>query len=263
MKALGIVKYTLIYSILSVAFFTQTIEAQALEIGFYNTNAVPFKWKEKDEFVGPILDIMREVGQRTGIKIELIELPAKRLLFYLEKGQIAGAIGLYKKPEREKYALYIDVPIGWTGANIFVLKGNEFPLSNLTDIYGKKVGAVRGINLGSPFHNAVENGNILQATVGTYESLVKMLLFKRHKMVAAQALPFQSTAAKLGYSHKITMLPYPLMPLTSLHILISKAASISKKSEFIEKMNKVLRHMKKEKEFERIYKKYGYIFDPR
>ncbi len=245
--------------------FLSSVSANALTIkmAFMSTNAIPFKWKtENNEYTGPIIDIMQELGRRMGIEIASNGFPPKRVLAHLKNGKVHGAFGLSRTADREKWGDYLNTPIGWFGTSLFMARGEEFSFNKIEDLYGRTVYVVRGVSLGKAYHKAVKEGKIKENPVSDYQALVKITSL-RPIIAASPTAPFLQNAEKMGLSKKIDKLPNPLRPVVSLHIVFSKKTVFPGKLELVQKMNEVLNKMEKDGTIEKIYRKYGYVFDIR
>tara|TARA_B100000315_G_scaffold247816_1_gene277040 strand:- start:1320 stop:2120 length:801 start_codon:yes stop_codon:yes gene_type:complete len=237
--------------------------AVTLEMGFIETDAKPFKWRKNGKFIGPFLDIMDEAARRVGIVIKTRPLPSKRLLFYLERGNTDGAFGLTQTAKRKDFAVYADTPIGWTATHVFARKGEEIPFRSLSDLYGKKIAVVLGINLGAAFNKADKDGKFKILRVRNYSNLSKVLSLERVEIAIAPTAPFLAEADKLGLTNSVAKLPAAFVPFRRLHVMFSKAAPFPHKKKLLAKLNKALSDMQKQKEFDKIYRKYGFLLDPR
>ena len=242
--------------------FMPYCQAEAVTIGFFNTNAKPYKWTENEVFIGPLLDIMREVSERTEIDIHLQAYPPKRMLVLLEQGGIHAGIGITKKPEREEFSDFVNVPVGWLSTHVFVQKGNEFPLTKIEDLFGKKVGTMRGITYGVAFNNAVERGQIISVASNSYISLLAKLSYGRITIASAPSASFYHLIEDQGLTDKIVKLDLPIMPARGLYLTFSKSAQFSDKNRKIQRIRSTLKLMYKTGDLVRIYRHYGYAYKP-
>ncbi|NRA61923.1 MAG: transporter substrate-binding domain-containing protein [Psychrobium sp.] len=77
------------------------------------------KVNQYQQYHSALVGIMHEVARQSHIDIDIKPMPLKRILAQLEQGTIDLAIGLYKRPEREKYVIYLDDAIGLVHVKIF------------------------------------------------------------------------------------------------------------------------------------------------
>ena len=97
---------------------------------------------EKGEIVGFDIDVAREIGNRLGVKVELVPVTAATRIPLLQQGRIdmiAATLTHYR--ERDKV---IDFTIGyfWTGQKLMVKKGSS--IQSAADLAGKRVGTTAG-----------------------------------------------------------------------------------------------------------------------
>ncbi|MBI2737008.1 MAG: transporter substrate-binding domain-containing protein [Rhodospirillales bacterium] len=97
---------------------------------------------EKGETVGFDIDIAREIGNRLGVKVELVPVTAATRIPLLQQGRIdmiAATLTHYR--ERDKV---IDFTIGyfWTGQKLMVKKDSG--IKSAADLAGKRVGTTAG-----------------------------------------------------------------------------------------------------------------------
>ena len=236
------------------------IASQPLQMAFIDTDAVPFKWTVNGKRTGPIIDIMAEVSRRAEVEVTLVPLPARRIDAYLEAGAIGGAFGLSRKASRSKVALFLNPPIGLLDAHLFVIRGKEFHFTKIEDLYGKKVGLVRGLVFGPAFDAGVRAGKITVEAAPAYDSLLKMLLLRRVDAAASPAPVLYNHIERMGLSDSVMALPHPLRPDFGLYVVVSRAATIPKKQELIRRMETALADMAREGVFDRIYGHYGYAY---
>ena len=239
--------------------FAPSVHAdQLLLMAFNATISKPWKWKTNGEYVGPFIDVMQEVADRSGIRVRMVPLPWKRVLKELEEGQIDGFLGGYKTPEREAVAAFLDTPMSWAVLSIFVRKGEAFPFQKIEDLYGKRIGIVRGFTTSPEFDRAMREGLISVDEAGNYTSLVKMLDAKRVDGIAGVASTLQAHIEDMRLTGRLVMLPHPITGPKPIYICVSKRADIPNREKLIARMNQAMNDMKQDQAFEKIARKYGY-----
>ena len=242
----------------------RSLQADEQKIVFLDTDAIPFKWKENGEFVGPLLDIAREVQRRAGIDYKILPMPAKRLLYSLEHGDVMGAIGITYDPKKEVYAHYVDVPVGWIEVHGYVQQDRKIEYRSIEDLYTIRVGVISGyINAyGQAYKAAIGSGKIVPQELKGYASLLQFLLLDRADIILAPTGPMDALISKNDVTDKVKKLPIPIRKAIPLHLMISRKASESiPGSADAQKLEAALVSMQKEKAIAAIYKKYGFGFD--
>jgi len=231
---------------------------QPLVMAFNDTTSKPWKWEENGKYVGPFMDVMQEVADRSGVKVVLKAMPWARVLAEMKEGIIDGSFGGYKNAEREEVAMFLDVPMSWNTVSIFVRKGEEFPFDKIEDLYGKRIGIVRRYTTSKEFDQAMKEGKIPVEEVDDYRNLVRMLDAERIKGIAGATAAIQAHFTDMKMSDRCVALPHFVSAARPVYICISRTAKISNREAVVAKMSQVIRDMEKEKIFEKISQKYGY-----
>lgn len=99
---------------------------------------------ENRNLVGFEVDLLKEIGRRTGATIEFRDMPFDRLLDAVAGKQVDMAIGaITVTKEREKLVAFSDSYYRLSGYSLLVKKGNP-PVRNEEELAGKVVAAKRG-----------------------------------------------------------------------------------------------------------------------
>jgi len=227
-------------------------------MAFNNTVSKPWKWKENGKFVGPFIDVMQQVADRSGLHIELRPLPWKRVLLEMKSGKIDGFFGGYKTAERESFGLFVEPPISWSTLSIFVREGEAFPFTRIEDLYGRKIGIVRGYNTSEEFDKAADERKILVEQTSNYVSLIKMLAAGRIEGLVGATSTIQAHFVDMNWTDRFAILSNPIAGPKPVYICLSKQSKSIDPEELAAKMNQALKAMETENVFAEIAKKYGY-----
>lgn len=105
----------------------------------------PFRYVDENRnLVGFEVDLLKEIGRRTGASIEFRDMPFDRLLDAVAGKQVDMAIGaITVTKEREKLVAFSDSYYRLSGYSLLVKKGNP-PVRNEEELAGKVVAAKRG-----------------------------------------------------------------------------------------------------------------------
>jgi polar amino acid transport system substrate-binding protein len=241
--------------------FMPNVQAQPLTVGFNETDAKPYKWRDQTgQYTGALMEMMKEVARKSGLEITFMPLPMKRVLLAVETGEIAGAFAIHKTEDREQYAVYLETPLSWASYKIFVKKGHEFAFTSANDLKGKTVGIIRGQALGDDFQKTLENGVFKISEVSSYDQNVEKLMAERIDAIAGPAQSLQALIREMKLSAEIVMLPNPIGESNALYVILSKKANLS--PELVEKINSTLKSMAANGEFATFTQKYGYEYKP-
>lgn len=105
----------------------------------------PFRYVDENRnLVGFEVDLLKEIGRRTGATIEFRDMPFDRLLDAVAGKQVDMAIGaITVTKEREKLVAFSDSYYRLSGYSLLVKKGNP-PVRNEEELAGRVVAAKRG-----------------------------------------------------------------------------------------------------------------------
>ncbi len=186
-----------------------------------STIFAPYVFEADGEVVGVDVDVVKEVGRRLGIDIEIDLKPWVRLEKEIESGVEQCAFAYFRTPERQAYMDFTSVPLHITSYTLFVLKEREVNYRSLDDIKGFTVGVNQGFKTTPAFADQVERGNIEEFRVEQELQSFQMLNAKRLDAVLTNYFvgayqvknltlnnvmplfpPLQSTPAYLTFSKK-------------------------------------------------------------
>jgi len=109
----------------------------------------PWKIKEgpdRTEFGGVHPAILRELAQRVGRRLEIIDCPYKRCLRMMEVGDADLIIGVIQTPEREGYMKFLRTPNRSHSSDrvFYVRAGEASRIKTYADLAGLKIGVANG-----------------------------------------------------------------------------------------------------------------------
>lgn len=252
------------FSVLILILFTCPSNALAkektdkLSIATFQSPFPPLVWygknSDKLEAFGAEPDILNEIARRTGIQFELILMPFNRIKASLEAGTLDASLGGWKLPERELYGIYMDKPMVYDFFEFYVTKGNEFDFDTVEDLFDKRIGKIRGVNVYPELDQAIKEGKMSVLEVSDRAHLIEML--RRGRLDA-----MLSSTLVTGYELKtlritdIIALPKRLTKPQGTYIWFSKKAGID--PSIIEQFNKAMKSMYQDGTIQNILDKYG------
>ncbi|MCG7530046.1 transporter substrate-binding domain-containing protein [Psychrobium sp. MM17-31] len=228
-----------------------------IKVGFMSS----IKRVHEGEYVGPLPDVIRATVSDINHGIKLQAMPIKRLLKSLETGQVDVVIGLFKRDDREVYADFLSIPIGWVCANMFVAQDNTSVTADPNSLAQKRIGMLRGANWGEELANVFSEHQVSRTDVANYDMLVKMLDKGRFDGVVASSDAFKSAARKLDLQHQIVGLPLPSANSLAMYILVSKNSVLAQEAQLTDKLNLSLEKLTKNSTIRQIYRRHGKTFD--
>jgi len=178
-------------------------------------NFKPFRWLENNKLIGIDIDIdidiLTELEKRIDVTFNIRIVPWARLLNMVQQGDIHGAFSANKTHGRENFAHFIEVPLHQSYFSVFVLEGNEFKLDDITDLYGKRIGTIRGFSISKEFDQAAKSNKINIHEINSTEQYFNLLMIDRIDAFVAPHHPSLYELNSLGLSEIIVPLknPYP------------------------------------------------------
>ena len=205
----------------------------------------PFMYSRAGYAVGLYPAVIRAALGRCHDNVRVQAKPWRRAFVEIDKAQ-AGVGGLYRNAERLAKYDFSD-PIYVENIAVFYRTVQPFDFRTVADLYGKRVGVLRGWSYGDDFDVAKRNGSIATEEVSSDRSNFLKLTDGRLDAVLAIEESGQAAMAASGL-HGIEqanayLASYPV------YLAFSKKAA---KSDLLVCFNKALAEMKQDGAFERI-----------
>lgn len=238
---------------LVIAFFLGIPNAYAQEVETFFIASdywPPFRIKgEYGEIVGADREIMERIAERMGIRFVWTIRPWARCLYEMEIGLSDIMTGLAKRPEREKYIQYSEIPYYRCAPEFYVHKGQlQNDIRQYEDLKGLTIGYVRD----SAYFERFDNDSTLSKFIGsTEDQLIKMLVEKRLDVIVGTDCQVEYDIKQRGLTGKIVSTAYKPEKWTDLFMGISKNSSFLKHQE---EFNKTLKEMVDDGTVDRIFK---------
>jgi len=139
----------------------------------------PYSFKENNNLTGIDVDVIKEIGERIGIKIILQSHPWKRLLKKIKDGDLDCVFSAFKTPERLEYMSYTNVPIHVSPLMLYTSKKKQINIHNIDDLNGMRIALIRGFKLSNELDNAIKKDTFQTIIVTEIEQTFKMLQAQR------------------------------------------------------------------------------------
>ena len=205
----------------------------------------PFMSSRAGDAVGLYPALIRAALGRCHDHVRVQAKPWKRAFVEIDKAQ-AGVGGLYRNAERLAKYDFSD-PIYVENIAVFYRTVQPFDFRTVADLYGKRVGVLRGWSYGDDFDVAKRNGSIATEEVSSDRSNFLKLTDGRLDAVLAIEESGQAAMAASGL-HGIEQANAYLASYPVYLAFNRKAA----KSDLLVCFNKALAEMKQDGAFERI-----------
>jgi polar amino acid transport system substrate-binding protein len=134
----------------------------------------PFRMEDAHgNLVGLDIDVLNEIGRRSGLRFDIKRAPWARGLADLQQGRADLMIGLAKTPEREQYIQYLPRPYYACAPRFYTAAGEAEQVQSYADLKGKVVGYVHESAYFQPFDS---DTTLLKRGVNNEQQLLQMLM---------------------------------------------------------------------------------------
>ena len=187
-------------SLFCITFFLCSSLLLGQDIIYFDKSNPPFMY-QNGEAVGLYPSIVKEIYRRLNQNVVCVSVPWIRALTEVKKSPV-GIGGLYKNSEREQF-LDFTIPLYQEKLVIYYLKTTKIKINTLQDLYGKKVGVIRGWSYGDYFDSTVKNGNFITEETTSDILNMKKLINKRLDVVIAIVNSGDKAVSKVDIGNQI------------------------------------------------------------
>ncbi len=213
---------------------------------------VAFLEEETEKPIGIAHDLARYVAEQLNMPIDLnAKLPWKRMLEYLEEGDLDMCAAIYWTEERDELYQYT-VPYFTNEARVFVLKGKEFEFESFEDLIGLRGGIPAGGSFGEEFDTFAEKHNLKLEGVKTKFQMTQKVMAGRNDYFIQDYLDGMMYLKKEGLQDKFTALPHPVST-TGVYFAFSRQSPCVK---LVPQVNEIIEKAKEDGTIEAIVDKY-------
>ncbi|MBF0118281.1 MAG: amino acid ABC transporter substrate-binding protein [Desulfobacterales bacterium] len=237
-------------------FYTQNLMAQTVLRLATVDNFPPFSYKKNGVLTGVAIEVVFEMAQRLGIKLEIRTYPWRRVMESIEEGVIDGGFSLFKTEKRKDFCLYTGI-IQYEEYHLFVKKGNQFPFSSIKDLYGKTIGIDRGVFVSKEFEQAVYDKKIIIEEVNDMTMVnVKKLYQKRIDAMIGDkdVVPHYAMVSEF-YGEIISL--GPVHEKQASYLVLSKRSNIPNKEKLQKQITFVLTKIWEDGTYQKILSRYN------
>jgi len=211
----------------------------------------PYSSLRANEPHGIDVDILRELGRRTGVQFDIELTPFKRVVESVRGGTVDGGMAILRNPEREGFALFTGVMHNST-YSLFVRQDSKLVFDGLASLHGKQIGKVRGFFVSEAFDAEVAAGRITVHETAGAEQGLSMLMLGRVDALSGQTVVTRYLARQAGLADDLRPLPTPLAPDRPTYLVLSRASKLPDKEALAERLRLALEAMHKDGTIERI-----------
>lgn len=194
------------------------VQAQPL-IAIDNANP-PFMYQHEGQPKGLYPLLLQAVFQRAGIVVEIQAMPWKRALMRGGKAEL-GIGGIYKTAQRQAVFDYSQA-IFEEKLIVYVRRGTATSFTALSDLYGKRVGVIRGWSYTEALDKAIDNGQIHASAGSSDEANFRMLASGRLDALIAIELAGQRIIQQLQLDQVQAL--QPALSINPTYLVFAKQA---------------------------------------
>lgn len=194
------------------------VQAQPL-IAIDNANP-PFMYQYEGQPKGLYPLLLQAVFQRAGIVVEIQAMPWKRALMRGGKAEL-GIGGIYKTAQRQAVFDYSQA-IFEEKLIVYVRRGTATSFTALSDLYGKRVGVIRGWSYTEALDKAIDNGQIHASAGSSDEANFRMLASGRLDALIAIELAGQRIIQQLQLDQVQAL--QPALSINPTYLVFAKQA---------------------------------------
>lgn len=207
----------------------------ALTVAVTQSNLMPLKWEQEGEYVGPMIELIKTLSERSGVKLEIVAQPLARTLMMIKSGAIDGAFGNYKNPERAQFATYFNPPLAFLEVGLFARNTTAFQPQKLEELVGKTIIKINGHSVNKAFDALEQAGKFRIVRVYEYESMVEMLHLGRADFAVGPSAAIAQIIQEKGYDKDLKRgeLVFNRRPI---YFYLSKQAPNAKQPEVHERL---------------------------
>ncbi len=216
------------------------------EILYVGSPYPPWRIIEDGNIRGINTEILEAILSRHNIRMKFLVAPWKRCLREMKSGNADIMTGVLRKKDREKYMYFIEPPYK-TKSNtaVYVREGQEL-IKKYEDIYGKRIGVVRGAK---HFDRFDADEKIIKEVTTTNDLNFEKLSRGRVDAVVCQEVVGDYIVATKGYEGKIEKCPYKYEKPKNVYFTVSKKSPLMRR---IKEIEATAEELARKNEFEKI-----------
>ena len=134
------------------------VQAEPVTVAVDTSNP-PFMYEKDGKAAGLCPELVRQVAASAGLDLSIVALPWTRALMLVRLDKM-GIAGIYKSSEHLRRLDFSD-PLFVVTVWVYSLAKKPRPFKTIADLYGLRVGAIRGWSYGDEFDLARKQGKFL------------------------------------------------------------------------------------------------------
>ncbi|GAA3959577.1 hypothetical protein GCM10022278_17280 [Allohahella marinimesophila] len=212
----------------------------------------PYVIQDEQGIRGIDVDVVREIGRRLNIDIDIRLSPWTRLEKELAAGEQDCVFSYFHTPEREAFAHFTGVPMHITEYTVFVKSEAGMNTNGLSLLYGKRIGVNRGFKTTDAFEAAREAGHIDVELVTEDTQSFRMLMLGRVNGVLTNADVGRYITAQLELEDVVAL--QPPLATEAAYLVLRRAPELE---DLVEQFNWALFEILRDGTYREIQERYG------
>ncbi len=215
-------------------------------------NYAPFNMvDDQGKLTGLDVEIVQKAAEVAGAKVKIMVYPWAGTLKLVRNGKADGVFGCGKKPDREEFLYYPEIPVRYVKFSFFVNEHFEGTIKGVKDIGNREVGVVRGYFVSKEFN---DDPTILKDYANNTEQLLRQVSVNRRQIAVYSRIAGAYELKRLGITNLHAFL-YKDAPTYPSYLAFSKASPRGKEAYKV--FSNALKQLKKEGVLDEIYQKYS------
>jgi len=244
-------------AVLTLTSFAGPVEARKNLLFVADADFAPYSMLTEGVPAGIDVDVMAEAAKRAGYMLDIQFKPWDELIEMVRKGECDGAIGLFRNPEREKFAMFMEAaPIHYSDYVLFTKVGSKFSFRTYDDLHGKTIGRIAGFTLGDEFETAVADGKLQIKEYPDIAAAIKGLLLNEIDAYAGNIDVTYYRLKTMGMTSSIVYLPKKIVEQKPAYMVMSRASKMEDKDRVVQGLERALDQMRKDGTYNKIARHY-------
>lgn len=209
----------------------------------------PYTIISGDTITGIDIILANKITQKLNLKIQYVQCPWKRCLKLMEHGQIDLLTGVYKRPERERYLLFIKPHYIEATDSFYIATDNPLQITQYEDLKPISIGIERGSRVFEPFDS---DSSLNKHEVKKLTQAITMTLLGRLDTFVGATIPTNYLLLKKNHHGKFKQAKFVITGSdTYAFITISKNSEYSSR---VDEFTQILKTIKLEGEVNSTFK---------
>ncbi|BCS88942.1 substrate-binding periplasmic protein [Pseudodesulfovibrio sediminis] len=254
-------KTTIAAALFILILLTSQAQAQEPLVFAADRDYAPYSMIIDGRQAGIDMEVLMEAAHRAQLQIKFQFTSWEELLDMVKEGEIDGAVSLFASTEREKTAIYMDaIPLHYSSYALFTKVGQTFTFKTYSDLKGKIIGKVAGIDLGDEFSAARTAGTMDVKEYPDIASVIEGVLSGELDAFAGNLDVTFWRLKEMGMTSSIVSLPKQILSDKPAYAVLSRTGAVEDKSLVIQKLERAMQEMRRDGTYNKIARRYLFRF---